>query len=341
MSSIFEGKTVLITGGTGSIGKELARKILRHNPKAIRIFDNNEAAEFEMEAEFASDRLRLLLGDVRDKDRLDFAMEGVDIVFHLAAMKHVYLSEYNPFETIKTNIHGMQNLIEICLKHNVEKVVFTSSDKAVNPCSVMGATKLLAERLISSANYYKGKRRTTLSSVRFGNVMNSRGSLIPAIGEQVKTGSFVTITDDRMTRFIMFPDQAVSLIIKAAEIMVGGEVFVLKMPTLKIRDLIEVIVEKAAPKHGKRPADIEMKRIGPRPGEKLYEELLTEREKSMSLETDDMYILLPEIEDLLKSYSYSYPGSRKAGPGDYNSSDSRHLSKKEIGDLLLKEGMLA
>ncbi|OGD56702.1 hypothetical protein A3E73_00580, partial [Candidatus Beckwithbacteria bacterium RIFCSPHIGHO2_12_FULL_47_17] len=242
-------KTILITGGVGSIGSELVKKILELNPKQVRIFDNNEFKLFESMQQYQKQQnLRFLLGDVRDKDRVNWAMQTVDTVFHTAALKHVALNEYSPFESVKTNVIGTQNLLESALTNNVETFINISTDKAANPTSTMGASKLLAERLTVGADHYKGKVETVFASVRFGNVLNSSGSVVPIFLEQIKGGGPVTVTDKNMVRYFMTIPAAVDLIFEAAQIARGGEVFILKMPALKIADLASVMIETLAKK---------------------------------------------------------------------------------------------
>src|SRR3989338_649140 len=253
-------KTILITGGVGSIGSELVKKILELNPKQVRIFDNNEFKLLESMQQYQKQQnLRFLLGDVRDKDRVNWAMQTVDTVFHTAALKHVALNEYSPFESVKTNVIGTQNLLEAALTHQIETFINISTDKAANPTSTMGASKLLAERLTVGMDYFKGLAKTTFANVRFGNVLNSSGSVVPIFMEQIKAGGPITITDKRMVRYFMTIPDAVNLIFKAASLAVGGEIFILKMPALKIWDLAQVMVEKFG--GGK----IELKEIGKKP----------------------------------------------------------------------------
>jgi len=339
MVNIFEDKKILITGGVGSIGLNIIREILNYDPKVVRILDINETMLFELKEELKRySNLRFLLGDIRDKNRLRLAVEDIDIVFHTASLKHVEICEYNPFESIKTNVIGTQNLIDTCIEEEVEKVIFTSSDKAVNPSNVMGATKLLAERLITSANYYKGARKTIFSSIRFGNVLGSRGSIIPLFKKQIEKGGPVTITDKKMTRFIMPMREAIKLLFKATEIAKGGEIFIFKMKSIRIIDLAEVMIEELASRYGYSPCNIEIKVIGTKPGEKLYEELVTEHESSRALENKDMIIILPEMKELShinKSYSQSSSNIKT-----YTSRDVIPLSKKEIRELLKQEGLL-
>ena len=217
MSNMFEGKNILITGGAGTIGSAIVRKVLEHNPKVVRVLDNNETAIFELEQELEAEAFRPLIGDIRDKDRLQRAVQNIDIIFHAAALKHVPLCEYNPFEAVKTNVLGTQNLIEVAINEGVAKLITISTDKAVDPVNVMGATKLLSERLTISANSYRGWQRTIFSCVRFGNVLDSRGSVVPVFRRQIRKGGPVTITDSNMTRFVMSITRAAELVLKAAE----------------------------------------------------------------------------------------------------------------------------
>jgi FlaA1/EpsC-like NDP-sugar epimerase len=340
--NFLQNKNVLITGGTGSLGRELVRNILQYNPKVIRIFDVDETEQFDFQQELKEheDVVRYLLGDVRDPERLNRATEGIDVIFHTAALKHVMACEYNPFEAVKTNVLGMQNVIEAAINNNVGKIIFTSSDKAVNPSNTMGTTKLLAEKLMTSANYYKGARDCVFASVRFGNVMGSRGSVIPLFRKQIKAGGPVTITDPTMTRFMMSMSQAVDLVFKSAEMSQGGEVFIFKMPTVNICDLAEVLIAELAPRYGHRPEDIKVEIIGTKPGEKMYEELMTEDEASRSLERDDMFIILPQIEDELTKIDVSVYDAVPIKSKDYVSKDVIPITKDEIKTILMKERII-
>ena len=335
-------KKILITGGTGSLGRELVLKILQYNPEVIRIFDVDETEQFDFQHELKGHEstVRFLLGDVRDKERLNRATEDIDIIFHTAALKHVMACEYNPFEAVKTNIIGMQNVIDAALNNNVSKVIFTSSDKAVNPSNTMGTTKLLAEKLMTAANYYKGARDCVFSSVRFGNVMGSRGSVIPLFNKQIKAGGPLTITDPTMTRFMMSMSQAIDLVFKSAELSQGGEVFIFKMPTINISDLTEVLIDELAPQYGHRPEDINIETIGIKPGEKMYEELMTEDEAIRSLERDDMFIILPQIEDELTKIDVSAYDALPIKSKDYVSKDVVPITKNEIKTILKNDGII-
>ena len=342
MKDLFKSKNILITGGTGSIGQEIVQEILKYEPTVVRILDVDETKQFELEQEYEGyENIRFLLGDIRDKERLYRAIEDIDIVFHTAALKHVLACEYNPFEAVKTNVIGIQNLIDVAMDEEVEKVIFTSSDKAVNPANVMGATKLLAERLITSANYYKGARKTIFSSVRFGNVLGSRGSVIPLFKKQIERGGPVTITDNEMTRFIMPLRDAINLLFKASELAQGGEIFVFKMEAIKITDLAEVMIEELASNYGHSPDEIKREIIGIKPGEKLYEELMTEDEARRALESEDMFIVLPEMRELSYIDKSYYPSvSEIAEVKAYTSKDVKHLTREEIKEILYQENLI-
>jgi len=283
---------VLVTGACGSVGSALVRRLLVDG-HTVCAFDQSEDGLFRLDQELkgvAGGRLRSFLGNVRDEHRLKRAFEGVSVVFHCAALKHVYISEYNPFEAMQTNIEGAHNVIQAAIEAKVEKVVFTSSDKAVNPTSTMGATKLLGERLFIAANHYAGSHKTQFSCVRFGNVLNSNGSVLQIFRRQLENGQPLTITSTGMTRFFISMDQAVDLCLHAATEMVGGEIFVLSMGSCDILTLAKTV-------SADRPFNyIE---IGPKPGEKLYEELVTESEAPRTAHVGHMYIVLPDTLDML------------------------------------------
>ncbi len=343
----FKGKKILITGGTGTIGKALAKELLlNHEPAVVRLFDVDETDHFDFEHELARTdpklvkKVRFLLGDVKDKQRVNFALQDIDVVYHLAALKHVRACEYNPFEAVKTNIIGTQNIIEAALVHNVERVIYTSSDKAANPNNTMGATKLVAERLVTSANYYKGGKRTVFASVRFGNVMGSRGSVLPLFKKQIKAGSPVTVTDPSMTRFTMCLNDAVSLILKATELSQGGEIFILKMPVVKIGDLTEVLVNEVAPKLGKNPKNVKIQTIGLKEGESIYEELMTEEEASRAGELKEMFVILPHLYEQYAHFTTNYPDAKPVTKKGYESKNETILTRDEIKTLLYKSGVM-
>ena len=324
--NIFSEKTILVTGGTGSIGSGIVRKVLQYEPKVVRVFSNDENGLFNLRQELPDhSHLRFLVGDVRDMERLRMAAQDIDFIFHAAALKHVPLCEYNPFEAVKTNVLGTQNIIDVAMGEEVEKVILISTDKVVNPISVLGATKLLAERLTISANYYKGERETAFSCVRFGNVLDSRGSVLPLFDEQIKKGGPVEITDPEMTRFVMTIPRAIELVLRAAEIAKGGEVFIFKMPALRIVDLAAVMIEELAPQYGYEPGKIGMKIIDKRLGEKYDEELMTEEEARNAYEAEDMFII---------SGVGGTPQAKKALGTKYSSKDGILLTKEQIREML-------
>lgn len=337
MSTILTNKSILITGGTGTLGKALLKEILKYHPKVVRIFSRDEAKQFEIQHEMGEQHnIRYLLGDIRDKERLRRAFEGIDIVFHTAALKQVPSCEYNPFEAVKTNILGTQNVIDIALEFNIERVIYTSSDKAINPTNTMGATKLVAERLISAADFHKGNKRTIFASVRFGNVMGSRGSVIPLFKQQIIKGGPVTVTMAEMTRFMMTVQQAVRLTLEAAKLAIGGEVFVMKMPVIRLQELAEVMIEEFSPLVGYKPQEIAIEYIGLRPGEKMYEELMTLEEARFARELNHLYAVPPQF----GGKTYEYPNSKPAQVKPYSSMDQIFLTKEEIRKLLWQEGLV-
>lgn len=282
-------KSILITGGTGSFGKKFIKTILeRYHPKKIIVYSRDELKQFEMQnsREFQpfDEIMRYFIGDVRDLERLKRAIENVDIVIHSAALKQVPAAEYNPFEAVKTNVIGGQNVIDACLSANVKKVIALSTDKAAAPINLYGATKLTSDKLFIAANNYKGHRDIKFSVVRYGNVMGSRGSVIPFFIEKSKTG-ILPITDERMTRFNITLQQGVDFVLRCLEIMWGGELFVPKIPSYKILD-----IAKAVDKNCK----IEF--VGIRPGEKIHEEMITETDAINTIEFDDYFVILPSTQ---------------------------------------------
>jgi UDP-N-acetylglucosamine 4,6-dehydratase len=335
----FENKIILVTGGTGSIGSEIVSQLLNFNPKTIRIFSNSENELWELKVKLQEhvQKLRFLIGDIRNYERVNRAAQNVDYIFNAAAIKHVPIGEYNPMETISVNIHGLENIIEASYACNVKKVIHISTDKAVNPTTVMGATKMLGERLCISREMTKGKNKTIISCVRFGNVIGSRGSIIPLIIKQINNGNTVTLTDAEMRRFFLSIPQAVELVLKSIVLAQGGEIFVLKMPTILIKDLLEVIIEEHCKAIGKDPNSIKIKLVGSRIGEKLYEELISPIEYSNCYETEDMYIVYPNV-DIGHELAYNV---NKIGNKvdisknfDYTNESATPLTKGEIKDIL-------
>lgn len=288
-------QNLLITGGAGSIGRALVSRFLDHDPNVIRIFDNNEPELARVKQEFdEEDDCRYLVGDIRDKNRLRRAMEDIDIVVHTAAMKHVDISEYNPFEAVKTNVVGLQHVIDAAIDRSVQKLVFTSSDKAVDPANTMGTTKLLGEKLIAAGSEYSGTTDLQLGSVRFGNVINSSQSVIPLFREQIRDGGPVTLTDRQMTRFFLTYDGIADLVSTAVKYATTGEVFVRKMSAIDIEDLATVMVQTLAPEFGHDPDTVDITVTGKRPGETLHEHTMTDREGKRALVRDDVYAIPPE-----------------------------------------------
>lgn len=322
-SPVFRGKTVLITGATGSFGGALIERLLaEHDPRAIRCFSRDELKQSELRQRHADDdRLRYLIGDVRDRDRLDRACRGVDVIVHAAALKQVPACEYNPFEAVQTNIVGAENVVSAAIANEIPTTISLSTDKAVNPVNLYGATKLCAEKIISQGNAYAADSPARFGSVRYGNVVGSRGSVVPLFKAQAETG-VVTITDPRMTRFWITLSQAVDFVIDCAGRMAGGEVFVPKIPSMTVADLADAI----AP-------DCEHRTIGIRPGEKLHEILVTSDESRHCRDQGERYVIFPE------HVSWELPVDAMAGeiPADdfsYTSANNdRWLEVEEIREM--------
>jgi FlaA1/EpsC-like NDP-sugar epimerase len=329
-AAFFADKRVLVTGGTGSIGSAIVDALLPTGPRALRVVSRDDSKQFELaQRHREAEALRMLIGDVRSRDRMTRAMAGVDLVFHAAAMKHVPACEFNPFEATETNVRGTQNVVESAIDAGVDRVLGVSTDKAVDPTNVMGATKLLAERLLSAAEFYKGPSRTRFASVRFGNVIGSRGSLVPLIRGQVARGGPVTVTDPEMSRYMMPIADAVGLCFAAMERMEGGEVFILKMPRVRVGDLVEVLVETYAPQFGFRTDEIGVEVIGIRAGEKRHEVLLTADEAAAADDSDGMFVVRAQREPRADG---SVPAGGRA--------DEPLLSRPELRELLDRAGWL-
>jgi UDP-N-acetylglucosamine 4,6-dehydratase len=278
------GCTILLTGGTGSFGTAFVERLLRDETDlVIRVFSRDELKQSEMASRFHDDRLRFFVGDVRNRTRLTRAAQGADVIVHAAAMKQVPACEYNPFEAVQTNVLGAQHVVDAAIDAGVPKVVALSTDKAVNPVNLYGATKLCAEKIIIQGNAYAARRETRLSCVRYGNVVGSRGSVVPVFRRQAAEEGRLTITDERMTRFWITLDQAVDLVLFSLEHMVGGEIFIPKIPSMRVVDLAEAMAPGL-------PRSL----IGIRPGEKLHEILLTTDEARHAIDAGDVYIVLPE-----------------------------------------------
>ncbi len=342
MSNPWQNKRVMITGVCGSVGQELLRQVISTEPAEIIGLDNNESELFFLSEAYRDyPHIHFYLGDLRDQEKLRRMMAGIELVLHTAALKHVILCEKAPTDAVQTNILGVQNVIEAAHHNRVERVLFTSSDKAVNPTNVMGTSKLMGERLMTAANAMRRANGPIFASTRFGNVLGSRGSVIPLFKKQITQGGPVTLTDPDMTRFIMALKEAVWLVIDSTFLARGGEVFVTKMPVVRIADLAAVMIEELAPRHGFDPARIEIKIIGSKPGEKLYEELLNDEETRRTVELERYFAVLPAFKAVYETIDYNYPEMIRSGVGrPYNSAVENAMSRAELHDFLLAHQLL-
>ena len=325
---MFDGKKILITGGTGSLGNALTKKLLKTNVETIRIFSRDEWKQVEMKSEFNDNRLRYLIGDIRDKERLSRALKNVDIVIHAAALKQMPVAEYNPFEAVKTNIIGTQNIIEACLDNNVETVLGIGTDKAVAPVNTYGATKFLMERLFVSANFYKGDQKIKFLCVRYGNVLGSRGSVVPIFLNQIKTGKKITVTDPNMTRFNITMNEALELILRVLKNGKGGEVFVPKIKAYKVGDMKDAIMELTN-------SNNETEIISIRPGEKMHESLISNDELRNVFESSNDYVIIDQ--NLHNQYDNL---TKTTLESQYSSDKVVLLTKDEIKEILIKENLI-
>lgn len=342
-NNIFNKKNILVTGACGTIGAELVRQLLEnYQPQEVLCVDNNETELFFIEQRFGHyPAAQFLLCDIKNCDQMQSRMEGIHLIFHTAAFKHVILCERSPYEAVQNNIIGLQALLQSAVSAGVERFIFTSSDKAVNPTNVMGTTKLMGERLVTAANAAQRKRKTIFASTRFGNVLGSRGSVVPIFLEQIRRGGPVTLTDPRMTRFIMSIGSAVKLVLDSASLAQGGEVFITKMPVVRIQDVAQSLITVFAPQCGYDPTSIELRIIGNKPGEKLYEELMTSEETRRAIELKDYFVLLPAFRSEYASINYKYPSilsSTVTNP--YNSSIEPAMPSDAIVPFLQQHGLL-
>jgi UDP-N-acetylglucosamine 4,6-dehydratase/5-epimerase len=334
---LFEKKTVLITGGTGSLGQALTKRLLSLDVKAIRIFSRNESKQIEMENNFDDKRIRFFLGDIRDLDRLSRATEDVDYVFHAAALKHVPKIEYNPFEAIKTNVIGSQNVIEACINANVEKAICIGTDKAVSPLNTYGATKLLMEKLFITANNYLNpdKHKIKFIAVRYGNVLGSSGSVIPKFIEQINKKNKLSLTDVNMTRFSIMMDEALDFILKATQVGNGSEIFVPKMRSYSILDVKNALTEILD--------DTGYDEIGIRPGEKLHEILINADEMRYVWEIENMFMILNPLFENVDDNTISniYPNAKKIEQYENYSSESvENISVNELKKIIKNSNLI-
>ncbi|MFC1745585.1 UDP-N-acetylglucosamine 4,6-dehydratase family protein [Candidatus Riflebacteria bacterium] len=336
MKNIFKNRVILVTGGTGSIGSEIVRQILHFKPAAVRIFSRDEFKQFQMQQELSKfSNIRYFIGDIRNPERVRLATRGANYVFHAAALKHVPACEYNAFEAVETNVIGTQNLVNAAIEAKVDKFIAISTDKACHPLNVMGATKLLSEKIVTSSQYHKGKSQTVMANVRFGNVLGSRGSVIPLFLNQIKNNQPLTITDPEMSRFFVSIPEAVQLVYKSMNDCLGGEVFIFKMPALTIGTLIDALIELVCEANPDKTIRPKKKIIGIRPGEKMYELLMNEAEVSLCLETPKMYIIRSQIDiPNWRGKISSYRGAKKITSCSYDSRQTQLLSIAECKKML-------
>jgi FlaA1/EpsC-like NDP-sugar epimerase len=332
-----------ISGVCGTIGRKLLERVVKLEPKQVIGLDNNESELFYLYDEYRkSPTVKLYTADLRDRREVESRIAGSEIVLHAAAVKHVFLCEESPFAAIHANILGTQNIIDAAISTGVERLLLTSSDKAVNPTNVMGTSKLMAERLVSAANARPRIGGQVFAATRFGNVLGSRGSVIPLFIRQIRAGGPVTVTSPDMTRFIMTLDEAVGLVMDSLFLARGGEIFVTKMPVLRIGDLAQVMIEELAPDFGYRPNDIPIEIIGPRPGEKMYEELMNEEEIKRSIDLPQYFVIRPAILPGFRNIDYVYPQMNLNGAPDrpYNSKTAGSMSKSELRQYLRSHPIL-
>lgn len=321
MSNLLKNSTILITGGTGSFGNTFVPLTLdKFNPKKLIIFSRDEMKQWEMAKLYQNDpRIRFFIGDVRDSSRLHRALEGVDYVIHAAATKIVPTAEYNPFECVKTNVHGAMNLVDACIDQKVKKVVALSTDKASSPANLYGATKLVSDKLFIAGNSYTGTNNTSFSVVRYGNVMGSRGSVIPFFVSQ-KDKSFFPITDLEMTRFMITLEQGVDLVWQAIQDMLGGEIYIKKIPSMNIVDIADSV-----------DSSKDKKVIGIRPGEKIHEEMISVSDAPYTFEYDDYYKILPSINNWDKDKERIKKGKKVSKNFSYSSDNNKDwMSSQEL-----------
>jgi len=331
---MLEGKKILITGGTGSLGQALTKRLLESNVEIIRILSRNESKQVEMQSKFHDDRLRFFIGDIRDQSRLNRAAEDIDIVFHAAALKHVPVIEYNPFEGIQTNVVGSQNVIDACIHENVETAVGVGTDKAVSPLNTYGATKLLMEKLFVAANNYvhAPRHRTKFLAVRYGNVLGSAGSVVPKFIQQIRSKQKITITDPNMTRFSITMNEALNFILNSTIQSKGGGIFVPKLRAYSIMELKDALFDLLE--------DTGVEYISPRPGEKMHEVLINEDEIRNTWELNGNYVVFDPLmqEEKIKEL---YPDILPIKLNEpYNSNKTGKISKDELKQSIIESGLL-
>lgn len=343
--SFFSNKRILVTGVSGTVGSEILNTLINdpyYQPDEIIGVDQNESEIFFLD-QFYSDSpiVNFYVLNIRDREGLTQITKGIDIILHTAALKHVILCERSPMEAIQSNIIGVENVIHAARQNEVRNVLFTSSDKAVNPTNVMGTSKLMGERLITAANSTGHEDGPIFSSTRFGNVLGSSGSVIPVFHRQIKRGGPVTLTDVAMSRFVMSIEQAVRLVLDTVELALGGEVFITKMPVARIADLATVMIAELAERYDYNKNSIDLEIIGSKPGEKLYEELMSEEETRRSIELDRYFVVLPAFRGLYRKIDYTYRDVVSMEVNDpYNSSKQEAMPLSELGGFLNKHNLL-
>jgi len=321
VKNYYQDKIILVTGGTELLGTHLVRKLLQYNPASIRILDNNETGLFFLEHDLNSDRLRILIGDVRDKDRLVMALEGVDIVFHLFALNHEELCEDNPFDAVKTNVIGTQNVLEAAFYQGVNKVMVINTENVLNPITVVGSTKMLSERLTISANLYRGTKQSVFSSIRIGNIINS---MFYSVEQQLSRRSQIRINNYHSACCFVDLVQAVELIIQAGEISQGREIFIPKVPLVRVSDVISIILERIAPKYGYSPSEIKINDSKNKPENFSNEEIISDLEFDISYNNDVMYVIPPQKLPFEESIGYQIPPS-------FRKTNKPPIEKKHFG----------
>ena len=331
--------TVLVTGACGTVGSRLLERLIAIGVGHVVGVDNDEEKIFKAKMAWTAEpKISIRYGDIRDRNRIFGLMKGVDVVLHLAAMKHVIICEESAYDAVETNIVGTQNLIDAALMAEVKRFIFTSSDKAVNPSNGMGTSKLMAEKLVSAAHCAQsGEVDVVFASTRFGNVLGSSGSVLPVFKHQITNGQNVTLTDERMTRFVMSIDQAVDLVIASTWLARGGEVFVTKMPSIRIKDLAEILIDRASEQGGAKPKIIE---TGPRVGEKLYEELVSEHEMGSAIDTAEFHVVSPQSEATYKTDTKAFQGFGVASLGHIRSSVDISLTKEQLKSFLVQSELV-
>lgn len=338
-TSFWKDKKVLVTGVCGTVGSELVKQLIDLGAEEITGIDNNESELFFIDQKYRSQgNIRFYLCDIKNRDQLTRLFKGIDIVLHAAARKHVIINEISPDEAIYTNIVGTKNVIDAALDANVQKVIFTSSDKAVNPTNVMGTSKLMGERLMTAANASTRGQYPIFASTRFGNVLGSNGSVIPIFRNQIMGGKDITLTDPMMSRFVMTIDEAASLVLQSVELAKGGEVFVTKMPIIKIEDLANAMI--AVFKERGVDNNTQITVIGAKPGEKMYEELINDEEVRRTIEIDDFFSVLPAFKGVYIDEDYNYTATQKVVDRIYRSDKETAMSVEELIEYLKTKNLV-